>query len=67
VTFPVAPSAAELMQTFTSAFSDSRLRAFPTVPSRMKDPYSPTDGELRAFDIFVRQAADFLESSTNQQ
>ncbi len=28
-----------------------------------KDPYLPTDGELRAFDILARQAADFLEAS----
>ena len=30
-------------------------------------PYLPTDGELRAFDILARQAADFLEASKKNE
>lgn len=34
------------------------------VSTHWKQPYRPTDGELRAFDIVARQVADFLEAQS---
>lgn len=62
-----------------AAYRRSGIRAVQTTPllsrtgrllgmlsTHWKEPYSPSDGELRAFDILARQVADFLEASRNE-
>ncbi len=62
-----------------AAYCRSGIRAVQTTPllsrtgrllgmlsTHWKEPYSPSDGELRVFDILARQVADFLEASGNE-